>query len=129
MLGGFLLLQRMSMSASSSKATLYVKCGSYVSIKFSALIIINIWILIVDQIARNIGRVRLAGRLRLGWPAHSYEQCFQIEQYFSLTTISRNSILAYFSVLPNCPIVVQTDIETGATVSQYTNHFKYGYQT
>jgi hypothetical protein len=30
------------------------KCGSYVSIKFSALIIINISILIVDQIARNI---------------------------------------------------------------------------
>jgi len=45
MLGGFLLLQRMGMSA---------KCGSYVSIKFSALIIINISILIVDQIARNI---------------------------------------------------------------------------
>ena len=27
----------------------------------------------------------------------------QTEQYFSLTTISRNSILAYFSVLPNRP--------------------------
>ena len=27
------------------------------------------------------------------------------EQYFSLTTISRNSIFAYFSVLPNRPAV------------------------
>ena len=51
-------------------------------------------------------RVRLAGRIRLGWPALSekhcsHEQCFQPKQGFPLTTISRNSILAYFSVVSN----------------------------
>ena len=54
---------------------------------------------------------RARGRLRsAGWPALSqwhcsHEQCSQTELYFSLTTISRNSILTYFSVLPNRPVV------------------------
>ena len=48
-----------------------------------------------------------------GWPAAAglasalsdtvHEQCFKTERYFFLTTISRNSILVYFSVLPNRP--------------------------
>ena len=47
----------------------------------------------------------LAGLSLAGQLTHRNTVHVQIEQYFSLTTISRNSIFAYFSVLPNRPAV------------------------